>query len=123
MKYRVRSKDGELEYESFEQLKDAANVGFVDPDDELLREGETEWKKVSSVPTLIKGKRSSPGLLNNPLMRWIALCLAGAGFAFWAIHTGHTQDKPELYAAGLVSVFVCAGVLFKVTADAQKRRR
>ena len=123
MKYRVRSKDGELEYESFKQLEDAARLGFVDPDDELLSEGQTEWKKVSTVPALLKGKRSGGGFTRTPLFRWIVLSVAGGVFALWAIHKGHTEDKPELYAAGLVAVFAVAGVLFKVTTDASKRRR
>lgn len=123
MKYKVRSKDGELEYESFQQLEEAARLGFVDPDDELLREGETDWKKVSTQPALVKHKRRGLGVWNTPLVRWIALSLAGAVFAFWAIHRGTTEDKPELYAAGLTAAFLCVGVLFKVTADAARRRR
>ena len=123
MKYRVRSKDGELEYESFQQLEDAARLGFVEADDELLREGETEWKKVSSQPALVKQKRPGLAAFNTPLVRWIALSVAGAVFAFYAIHRGTTEDKPELSAAGLTAAFLCVGVLFKVTADASKRRR
>ena len=122
MKYRVRSKDGELEYESFKQLEEAAQVGFLDPDDELLREGETQWKKVSTQPALMKGKRATAAW-KSPIFRWVLLAVLGALFASWAIHTGNTQDKPELYAGGLVVAFMSAGVLFKVTADAQKRRR
>lgn len=123
MKYRVRNKDGELEYESMQQLEEAARLGFVDPDDELLREGETEWKKASTVPALLKGHRAAPGFWATPLFRWIGLSVGGGLFALWAINEGHTADKPELYAAGLVAAFAVVGVLFKVTADAQKRRR
>ena len=122
MKDRVRNKDGELEYESFKQLEEAARMGFVDAEDELLREGETEWKKASSQPSLMKAK-GTRRLWNNPLLRWVALSLVATLFAMWAIHKGNTQDKPELYAAGLAAAFVAAGILFKVTADAQKRRR
>jgi hypothetical protein len=122
VKYRVRSKEGELEYESFKQLEEAAQMGFVDPDDELLREGETEWKKVSSQPALLKGKRSG-SMFSGPLFRWVLFSVLGAIFAFWAIHKGNSEDKPEFYAGGLAAAFVAAGVLFKVTADAQKRRR
>lgn len=122
MKYRVRNKDGELEYESFKQLEEAARMGFVDGEDELLREGETQWKKASTQPSLMKAK-GSRRVWNNPLFRWVALSLGATLFAMWAIHKGSTQDKPELYAGGLASAFVAAGILFKVTADAQKRRR
>jgi hypothetical protein len=120
VKYRVRSKDGELEYESFKQVEEATQMGFVDPEDELLREGEAEWKKVSSQPALMKGKRARAGL--SPLVRWVVLAVVGALFAFWAIHKGSTEDKPELWAAGLTAAFASAGVLFKVTADSQRRR-
>lgn len=121
MKYKVRSGGGELEYASFEQLEEAARMGFVEPDDEFLREGETEWKKVSSQPRLLQGRRAT-SMFANPLVRWIALAIMIALFAAWAIHQGSTQDKPELWAAGLTAAFVSAGILFKVTSAAQRRR-
>jgi hypothetical protein len=123
MKYRVRNKDGELEYESFKQVEDAARLGFVDPDDDLLREGETEWKKVSTLPALLKGKRSGVSVFRTSLTLWVGVAVSAAVFAFWAIRHGNTDDKPELYAAGITAAFVAAGVLFKVTAQAQKPRR
>ena len=121
MKYKVRSAGGELEYASFEQLEEAARMGFVDPEDEFLREGETEWKKVSTQPKLVRGSRGR-SMFANPIVRWIALAITGALFAMWAIHQGSTKDKPELWAAGLTAAFVSAGILFKVTTDAQRRR-
>ena len=123
MKYRVRNKDGELEYESFKQVEEAAQMGFVEPDDELLREGETEWKKVSAVPGLLKGKRARVSVFRTQLTLWVGVAVSAAVFAFWAIRHGSVDDKPELYGAGITAAFVAAGVLFKVTADAQKRRR
>ena len=123
MKYRVRSKDGELEYESYKQLEDAARLGFVEADDELLREGETDWKKVSTVPALSKGKRSGLAVFRTPLTLWIAAAIGAGLFALWAIAHGNTGDKADLYAEGITAAFVSAGVLFKVTVDAQRRRR
>lgn len=120
MKYTVRSKDGELVYESFKQLEQAAQVGFLDPDDELLREGETEWKKVSSQPALVKGTRRARWWM-TPILRWLALPVVGGLFSLWAIHKGQTQ--PEYWAAGLLVAFLSVGVLFKITADAHKRRK
>lgn len=120
MKYTVRNADGQLEYESFKQLEEAVRMGFVDPEDELLREGETEWKKVSSQPTLLKprGRRS---FLANRLSLWIGVAVACGGAAFWM--SWQAQEKPELYALSLVFAFAAVGVLFKVTTDAAKRRR
>ena len=120
MKYRVRSKDGELEYESFKQLEEAAQVGFLDPEDELLREGETEWKKVSTQPALMKGKRRT-SWWTNPLLRWVVLPVLGGCFSLWALAKG--EESPEFYAFGLLVAFLSVIVLFKVTADAQKRRK
>lgn len=122
MKYKVRSGGGELEYASFEQLEEAARLGFVDPDDEYLREGETEWKKVSTQPKLMKGSRAR-SMFASPLVRWISLAIASSLFGGWLIRLGNAQDEPELWAAGLTAVFVSAGILFRVTTDAQKRRR
>lgn len=123
MKYRVRSKDGELEYESFKQLEDAARMGFVDPEDELLREGESEWKKASTLPSLMKGKRSGLAVFRTALTYWIVAAIGAGLFALWAIANGNTDDKADLYAEGITAAFVCAGILFKVTVAAQKRRR
>lgn len=125
MKYRVRNQDGELEYESFKQLEEAARTGFLDPDDEFLREGETDWKKVSTQPKLMPKNRGR-SIFATPLARWILLAIMGALFAMWALYKGGTQHelqaKWQLYAAGLTAAFVAAGILFKVTTDAQKRR-
>ncbi|MDP1822063.1 MAG: hypothetical protein Q8L48_02440 [Archangium sp.] len=123
MKYRVRSKDGELEYESFQQLEEAARMGFVDADDELLREGESEWKKVSTLPSLLKRKRGGLSVFRTALTYWIVAAIGAGLFAFWALATGNTGDKADLYAEGITAAFVCAGILFKVTVAAQKRRR
>ena len=106
MKYRVRNKDGELEYESFKQVEEAAQLGVVDPDDELLREGETEWKKVSAVPGLLKGKRSRASVFRTQLTLLVGVAVGAAIFAFWAIRQGHADDRPELYGAGISAAFV-----------------
>jgi hypothetical protein len=123
MKYRVRNGDGELEYESMKQLEDASRMGFVDPDDELLREGETEWKKVSTIASLTKGKRSGPSVFRSALTYWIAAAIGAGLFALWALAHGNTDDKADLYAEGITAAFVSAVILIKVTVDAQKRRR
>lgn len=124
MKYKVRSAGGELEYASFEQLEEAARMGFVDPEDEFLREGETEWKKVSSQPKLVRSA-ARKSIFASALVRWIALAIMAAIFAMWALYKGNAQsglDKLQFYAVGLTAAFVAAGILFKVTTDAQKRR-
>ncbi len=120
MKYAVRSKDGELTFESFEQLKEAATAGLVEGDDEVLREGETVWRKANELPKLMTKLATKKKF--NPMLVWIGLSVLGAIGAFVAIRNGNMKDKPELYVFGLVLAFAVVGVLFKVTADTAKRR-
>jgi hypothetical protein len=61
-----------------------------------------------------------PALWTTALFRWVVVSVAGGAFAFWAIHTGNSEHKPELYGLGLVTVFAVVGILFKVTADASR---
>ncbi len=121
MKYLVRNADGQLEYASYKQLEEAVRSGFVEPDDELLREGETEWKKVSSQPALLK--HGGKGLTLNRLSVWIIIAVGLGGSAFLMISRGHREDRPELYGLGLLLAFSAVGVLFKVTTDTSRRRR
>ena len=120
MKYTVRNADGQLTYESFEQLKEAAASGLVEPDDEVLREGETEWRKASALPKLLSKMETKKKF--NPTIVWIAISVVGAIGAFVAIRNGNVKDKPELSAFGRVLAFAVVGILFKVTADTAKRR-
>lgn len=121
MKYLVRNADGQLEFESFKQLEEAVRTGFVEPEDEFLREGESEWKKVSSQPSLLK--HGSKGLTINRLYLWIIIAVGLGGSAFFMISRGHREDRPELYGLGLLFAFSAVGVLFKVTTDASRRQR
>ena len=111
MKYRVRNKDGELEYESFSQLEEAARVGFVEPNDELLREGETEWKKAS---TLI----SRPGrkIRISSIAFWTAFAVLLALFSLWTLASGD-------YLLGGLPIFMLVMVLLKVTTKAARRKQ
>ncbi len=122
MKYRVRNKDGELEYASLQELQKAARIGFIEVDDEVRRDDETEWKKVGSIASLNMPTRSWSTWL-TPMGGWVFLAVSGGIFAAWAIHRGHARQEPELYVFGLMAVFVDVALLFKITADAQKRRR
>lgn len=116
MKYTVRNADGELTYESLEQLREAADAGLVAPDDEVKREDEGIWRKASALPKL----RSKLTRHFNPMLLWIAVAVLGSIGAFVAIRRG--GEQPELYVLGLVLAFAVVGVLFKVTNDTAKRR-
>ncbi len=77
MGYRVRNQYGELQFESFDELKDAFDKRLVEPDDEILETGSTHWRKASSWPTLIAPTQKRTSLLAGPA-RWYLL--AGAMF-------------------------------------------
>lgn len=121
MKYRVRSKDGELTFESRAALQDAARNGLVELDDEVQGEEDPTWRKVSQVNWLTVATANKPGL-NNPFLRWMLLAVAGAIAAFWLIYKGRTEHSLELQAAGIGIVVVVALVLMRVTTNAQRRR-
>jgi hypothetical protein len=57
MRYRVRTPDGELEYESLLHVEQAYVAGLVAPEDEVLEEGGTLWRKAASLPNLVRARR------------------------------------------------------------------
>ena len=58
MRYRVRTPEGELDYESLLHVEQAYIAGLVAPEDEVLEEGGTLWRKAASLPNLARAKRS-----------------------------------------------------------------
>jgi hypothetical protein len=71
----------------------------------------------------VKGRRSGLAVFRTALTYWVVAAIGAGLFALWAIANGNTDDKADLYAEGITAAFVCAGILFKVTVAAQKRRR
>jgi len=61
MRYRVRTPDGELEYPSLRDVEQAYAQGLVEPQDEVLEEGGTLWRKAESLPSLVRARRGSTG--------------------------------------------------------------
>jgi len=59
MRYRVRTPEGELEYPSLRDVEQAYAQGLVDPQDEVLEEGGTLWRKAESLPALVRARRTS----------------------------------------------------------------
>ena len=117
MKYRVRNADGEMEFATLEALRVAAHQGLVSPEDEVLREDETVWRKASTMGA-IAATASKPRF--NPQTMWVGLAvLLGAG-AFVMLLKGQQDSQYYLYGVGLG--FVVAGILFKVTRDSARRR-
>ncbi len=113
MKYRVRNKDGELEFDSMKQLQEGVRTGFVEFGDDVLMEGEAEWRKVS---TLIKveGARFAPEWLRM-LDRWVVAACALGVLALYSLLT-------EGYVVGGVATFIMVNVIGRVVRDAAKKR-
>ncbi len=75
MGYRVRNQYGELQFGSFDDLKDAFEKHLVEPDDEVLEDGSTHWRKASSYPKLVASMQKRTSLLTGP-SRWYLLAMA-----------------------------------------------
>ena len=85
MKYRVRSKEGELEYESFGQVEKAWLMGLIDPSDELLEEGHTKWRRADSIPLLVSARRSGDQVWMGTWFLWTLFGVIGGSMALWFI--------------------------------------
>ena len=113
MKYRGRNEDGELEFESIKQLLEGVRTGFVEFGDDVLMEGESEWRKVSTV-IKVEGSRLAPAWLRM-IDRWVlAACSLGL-LALYSLLTGG-------YVVGGVAIFIMVNVIGRVVRDAAKKR-
>ena len=110
MKYKVRNKDGELEFESLQQLEEAVRQGFVEADDELLMEGSTEWRSAAS---LVHRKKKLPFF--SAIDFWVGVAaLLGIG-SIWSF-------AEKEYGVGGVLTFVLVNVIARITWKASKRK-
>lgn len=116
MRYRVRTPEGELEYESILHVEQAYVAGLVDPEDEVLEEGSTLWRKARTIPTLARARGTQSwahknaqalGIVVAAVAGLCALVLMGMGYGLWAL-------APALIASSLV---------WRVTYKAFSRKR
>jgi hypothetical protein len=118
VKYRIRNQHGELEFESLTHLKEAARLGLVDPNDEVLREGSLAWERVGSLAGFALSKTR-----RRFRIPWLhAALVTAAGAAGLLIRHGHRTQQFYWYAAGLTLAFAVVAGLIQVTASTQKRR-
>lgn len=116
MRYRVKTKEGELHYESFGQVEQAWLLGFIEPDDELLEEGHTKWRKAKTFPLLMQARRSGEQVWVGSWFAWVVMGACAGTFALWQLNKGN-------YVVGLIAAFIVGGVMFKVTVNAHKRSK
>lgn len=120
MRYRVRTRDGgELDYASFGQVEQAWLLGLIDPDDEVLEEGKSRWRKASSIPLLVSARRSSEQVWQGTWFGWVLLWIAGATVAIVLI----SQKRLDYVMAGAVLAFAIASLMIRVTVKAWERRK
>lgn len=117
MRYRVRTPEGELEYESLLHVEQAYLAGLVAPEDEVLEEGGTLWRKASTLPNLARARRpvsSRSSHRTQPLIILIAVVLGV--FSLLLVWSGR-----GLFA--LLGALAVISLLWRVTIDAFRRKR
>lgn len=116
MKFKVRTPEGELEFQSFGEVEKAWLMGLVGPEDELLEDGKTMWRKASSFPLLVQARRSGEQAWGGSWFLWTVIGILLASGTAWLIKAGE-----NLYG-GLLGLMT-AMVMIHVTVRASKRAR
>ena len=115
MKYTVKNKDGTLTYRSLEEVKTAYVMGLVDADDDVLEDGQSNWRKAGAIPLLVTAhKVSALRGHSNALRAWVIGALVLGFFAFYFL------VKESWIWGGLLSFGVVA-LLIQVTALAARK--
>jgi hypothetical protein len=116
MRYRVRTPEGELEFESILHVEQAYVAGLVDPEDELLEEGGTLWRKAASFPALARARRANPhGTSGRSQGLTIVAAVVLGVISFILLTRGSLL-------LGLVLAMVVVSVLTRVTYKAFRRQ-
>ena len=116
MKFRVRTPEGELEFQSFGEVERAWLMGLVGPDDELLEDGKTMWRKASSFPHLVHARRTGEQAWGGSWFLWTVIGILLGSATMWLIKAGE-----HLYG-GLLGLMT-AMVMIHVTVRAAKRAK
>ena len=132
MRFRVRSPEGELQYESFGEVEKAYLAGLVDPDDELLEEGSTRWRKASTFPHLARARRTGNQVWGGTQSVWILCGVVFGSISLYLLVKGwiaYGQKAPlvdvlkSYWVPGLVIGLALGSLLTTVTYRAFKRTR
>ncbi|MFN0063139.1 MAG: hypothetical protein ACKVPX_11570 [Myxococcaceae bacterium] len=115
MKWRVRTPDGELEFQSFGQLERAYWDGLVDPHDDICEEGE-RWRKAGTHPHLAEHRRPVRTAERHAQIGAVSLAVGVGSVCLWALTNGR-------YAVGAISGALTVAVVWRITYRASQRRR
>ena len=116
MKYTVRTKEGELQYGSFGEVERAWLMGLVEPDDELLEEGHTKWRRADSYPVLLRARRTGEQAWGGAWFLWAVFAILLGSLALYLLKQGQ-------YLLGLGTAFAVVSVMFSVTRRAFRRAK
>lgn len=120
MKYKVRTKDGGLlDFESFGQVEQAWLLGLIEPNDEVLEEGKTVWRKAGAIPLLAKATRSGDEVWKGTWFAWTLIGVVGGTISLALLNA----DTMKAKIAGIVVAMLVVGVMGKVTVNAYARRK
>ncbi len=117
MRYLVRTPDGELGYPSQEDLVRAYTQGLVGPEDEVLEQGHTTWRRAASLPALVRAQPKPSGLAGRAQLWTILLVVALGLGAFRLI----LSDSLRQRVLGIVLALVVGLLLTRVTYKAFRR--
>ena len=117
-KWRVRTADGELSFTNFLEVEQAYLNNMVGPDDELLEEGATKWRKASSYPLLVQAekRRTKDSRFFTAQVAEIVIALVLAGVALYLV-------SRDLLWPALVVGFAASAVMFRITARAFRGKK
>ncbi len=116
-RYRVRTPDGEVGFDSLNEISKGLMAGLVDLDDELLEGDSPVVKKVGDLPILAHGARKPPpkdGGGVSKLLLGAAVGLGGAAIILLA--------KGQ-YTLAVVAALLTTALLTRITQAAFRRKR
>ncbi len=109
-------------------------MGLIEPEDELLEEGKTMWRKANTFPLLVRARRSGDQVWLGTWFAWVLIGVVGGTISLVLLTAGPFSMKVgggseislsplEMKIAGVVLAFVVAGLMLRVTVNAQKRSK
>jgi hypothetical protein len=127
MKFVVRTQDGELTFGSFGEVEKAWLMGLVGPDDELLEEGKTKWRKASSFPHLVNARRTGEQAWGGAWFLWTVIGILMGSGSLYELKVGiaalaHGEFTMDLTFGALLGL-ITAYVMIRVTMRAHKKSR
>jgi hypothetical protein len=116
MKYQVRNEYGQLTFESFGAVEQAWLQGLVGPEDEVLEEGSTRWRKAGTIPLLVQARRKADAAWGGTQGLWIVTAIFFGSTALYLVVKGH-------WVMGLALALGLTFLLTRVTYRAFTRTR